>query len=55
VDGTGKMNSLEFYEHKVISDPEFPMQIFENHGEKKGEYFRLCMKIGVKLIQKKEE
>ena len=33
------MNSLEFYEHKVISDPEFPMQIFENHGEKKGEYF----------------
>ena len=32
------MQSLDLYEQKVLSDPEFPMQMFVNRGDKKKRY-----------------
>ena len=29
------MQSLELYEQKVLSDPEFPVQVFVNRGDKR--------------------
>lgn len=33
------INELSLYESKVISDEEFPVQMFQNHIVKKGRYF----------------
>ncbi|WP_058486628.1 AraC family transcriptional regulator [Defluviitalea phaphyphila] len=35
------MNTLKLYEKKIISDKEFPVQIFENKIKKKGVYYPL--------------
>ena len=35
------MQSLELYEHKILSDPEFPVQLHVNDIGRKGEYFSL--------------
>lgn len=33
------MQSLDLYEQKVLADPEFPVQVFVNRGDKKKWYF----------------
>ena len=33
------MQSLDLYEHKILSDPEFPVQLHINDISRKGEYF----------------
>lgn len=35
----GSMNKLELYEKKILSDKEFPIQLFMNQIRKKGQYF----------------